>query len=153
MSRRRVAAVAGLALAGSLLAGGAQADGFRALAHRLGRLPQVHRVHVPFLSLAARLGGAGADGVAEVRMALYEVEEGARPPLAALAAELLGPGWKPCLRVRSRGEETVMLARREGDRVRLVLVSRDEEDLVLLAATVRPRVFVASLEERRLADG
>ncbi|HEX2253635.1 MAG TPA: hypothetical protein VHQ65_10245 [Thermoanaerobaculia bacterium] len=149
---RRFAAIRGLAttscLAAVLLAAvlatgcASGSPGYRSTVREIERLPGVQRVHVPMLGVA-RFVSNRTGGPRGLRLAVFETPSSSlaapdREPLGDHLARTAGPGWQRLLRARSAGEDVLILARPEGERLRLLMLAHEPHEVVLLEVSVHP---------------
>lgn len=91
-------------------------------------------------------------GVKNFDMAIFE-DISARTDEEPRMFRRLGPGWRPVLRVRERGGDRVYLyARDEGSWVRMVMLTLDNSDAVLMQFRMRPSgllTFIAKTARRQ----
>ena len=148
MRRRRgvVVLMAG-ALLLPLVAGGCASSTFRSTAREIGRLPEAERVRIPFVGLA-RVASNAVGGPRGLRLAVFETGEPRPAPLGDVVARHAGPGWQRLLRVRSAGEDVVILARPEGRRLRLLLLAQETGEVVLLEASIDPDALLETVNSR-----
>lgn len=77
-------------------------------------------------------------GVKNFKMVIFEDLERRREAAPAPRLEL-GPGWRPVVRVVERHGDTVNIyARDEGTWVRMILLTVDHDDAVLMQFKIRP---------------
>lgn len=104
------------------------------------------RLHVPFLGLASFLGSGIARpfGASGMKVAIIEGIDRSD----GVFAPQLGGGWRPVIRVSRRGqEETAIFGRDEGKWVKLLTLTQDGGDAVVVQFRLRPSMlmeFIAS---------
>lgn len=111
----------------------------------------VKRVWIPFFGVARFLVRVvQPKGVHDVQLATFEGAEHVDPrELQALLKAQLGPGFRPLVQVRSRGEWSFIYARpRGGDRIELVILAHDD-DTVLVRVEVDGDVIARELGDPR----
>lgn len=135
MIKRVVAAALVLAVALPLHAG------FSEIARALDSQRDVKRVWIPFLGLArVAVWIVEPGGVGDFQLATFTGTENLDPRrIEALMREKVGKGFAPLVQVRSKkGEWSFIYARpsKDGERVELMLLTRDSEETVLVRVEV-----------------
>jgi len=127
------------------------AAGFDSIARKIERTQHVRRNWIPFISLGrlfVRI--AKPDGIHDFKVAIFD--DGRIPAgadLLPIVREEIGPGWRQMVRSRSRrnGECSTIWAREDGSRVRMIILSQEEDETVLLEVAIDPDVFADSLRD------
>lgn len=119
--------------------------------HRSG----AKRIWIPFFGLARFfVHTAHPEGVHDVQLATFEGGDFRTPVLDA--ADVLGEGFRPLVRVHSRrGEESTMVYARpaDGDLMTLLILAADGGDTTLVEVTLdAERVAREVMEPERLAS-
>ncbi|HEX2165480.1 MAG TPA: hypothetical protein VHM02_16180 [Thermoanaerobaculia bacterium] len=136
-----------VALLAAGLAAGCASSAYRSTVREIDRLPQAERVRVPFLGVA-RVASNLAGGPEGLRLAIFETSPAAAAPVGDVLARHAGRGWQRLLRARSDGEDVVILARPEGDRLRLLLVVQEPREVVVLEVAIEPEELLATIDDR-----
>jgi hypothetical protein len=92
-------------------------------------------------------------GVKDFDMAIFEdVPERLEEEPSLLRR--LGPGWRPVLRVRERhGDHVYLYARDEGSWIRMVMLTVDRNDAVLMHFKMRPSGFLVYVAKTARGGG
>ncbi len=140
---RRRAAVFLLVSLGAIAGG----SGFDSLEGQIERSYHVKPQHIPLLG-AARFTAraAGRFGGRQFRLAVFENLPEDRPPLNL---DTPGMGWQLILRSETppEREATQIYARTQGERIRILVLSEEPDEITLVESEVNPVEFA-----RRLRD-
>lgn len=133
-------------LALSLTAAPAAAD-FPGLVKRIEAMPSLQRQSIPFLGLGRFVVNlTRPDGVEDLRLAIFRRTSTAELDLRTVIDQEVQSDWKPFIKSRSRsGEEVHMFARDAGDSVRLLLISAEKDEVVLVETQISPERFAQNV--------
>jgi len=146
-----------LVLCASTVAFGADPE-FKGIVSSIEHTYGVHHTHIPFLGLAMFF--ARPAGVHGFKLAVFE---GFHPPtdsgaLRSTIENSLGPGWYPFIRVQSKGESdgetTLIYTYPCGDKLRMMIVSLEPSEAVVLKMELNEHAIEKWLKEPgEQADG
>ena len=116
----------------------AHAD-FNAVARAISKERGVNRVWIPFLGVARMMVRVvEPKGVNDFQLATFEGADNLDPrQLERILREKVGQGFSPLVQVRSRKSDwTFIYARPHGDRIELIVLTKDGDDTVLVRVDV-----------------
>lgn len=117
----------------------AHAD-FNSVARAISKERGVTRVWIPFLGVARMMVRVvEPKGVNDFQLATFEGADDLDPRhLERILREKVGQGFSPLVQVRSRksDEWTFIYARPHGDRIELIVLTKDDDDTVLVRVDV-----------------
>ena len=121
---------------------------FRSIADRIEDDYHLNRTWIPFLGIGRLfVRAAKPEGIHDLQLAVFEDQRARFVDVSAILADEIGPEWQPMIRARSRGEETVIYARPSGKVMRLLIVARESDELVVMEVAMDPRKFTESMRE------
>ncbi len=138
-----------LAVALLLIAATPAAADFRRLTGQIGRIHDVHRQRIPFFGLGRLVVRMlKPEGIHDVKLAIFEDQtRGRNIDLLSIINRTLDHDWRLMVKAYSRrsGEETVVLAREEGRLIRLMVVSREDGEIVVVETAMDLERFAEHL--------
>ena len=140
MIRRPVAAIAAFAMVSAPIPCFAGKDrDFRALVAAIETQYGVHHMHIPLLGLATfcvRLAGAPGVKIAVFENAGYAT--GMSPDsLADTMQTAVGPAWHPRVRVREKGEFTIIFTNADDKKLKALIVCLDGQDATVIETDIK----------------
>jgi hypothetical protein len=147
-----------LVVAGLILAGGpsqARADDFAKIVHSIETNYHVHRNHrwvMAFAGVVVKVGG-GFEGVKGFKGALFEDQHllASNPDctLDEVVQSAGEHGWQPIVKSYSRrhNEHNYIYARQEGKDLKLLIVSVEPDEAVVVQVKINPDKFVKFVDE------
>jgi hypothetical protein len=109
------------------------------------------RQYVPFMGVVrsfARL--TGYNGVHDIRLAVFESQSGASAGRLDVATvdRLVGHGWQKFITVSEKrsGEQTSMYARPDGKLLRMMIVTIEDREAVVIEMKIEPEKLAAWIE-------
>jgi hypothetical protein len=125
------------------------ASEFDWLVREFSRQSSAKPVHIPLFGLARFVVAVGHPaGTSELHLAVLEDVELESARFSQLTDELVGPTWKPIVRVRSRnGESTNIYAESSGKDLRVLLTVLDGSEATLLEVRVKPEALMKFVDE------
>ena len=142
-----------LLLLAPLPAAAAEFD-FDDLVEDVERHLDAHRVKIPLWGLirVATWPAYRPFGVSSFNLAVFEDvrrSRGGEPE----SLRRLGPSWRPVLRIRERhGDQVYMYARDEGSWVRMIVLTVDHDDAVLVQFKLRPSALLLYVSKAARGD-
>jgi hypothetical protein len=125
-----------------LLAAGGGGGGFDSVVHGIESRYHACATRIPFMGLVSGIAGIATHGgvrglhVAEIEH-LDGPVEGAE--LNALVEERVGKGWQRMIRETGKdGDQTMIYVKPEGERMALLIVDRDGEEMNVVQVSVDP---------------
>ena len=125
-----------------LLAAGGGGTGFDAVVHGIESRYGVRATRIPFMGLISGIAGISTHGgvrglhVAEIEH-LHGAVDGAE--FNALVEERVGKGWQRMIRETSKdGDQTLIYVKPEGERMGLLIVDRDSQEINVVQVSVDP---------------
>lgn len=148
---RRAALVAAVLLLASLPAHAGFDEVVRAVQVETGIRP----MRIPFIGLArfmvwiVRPAGVHDFELAQFEGTRHQREESDPASLEAILRQRAGTGFRPLVRVQSKrnNEWTFIYARPAGDRIELIVATRDRADTTVVRAVVNPDKMLRHLHE------
>jgi hypothetical protein len=117
---------------------------FEGMVHAIETRYHAHATRIPLMgvvSAVAHLGSKG--GVSNVNVVTFEnfTDHPDGAELAALVEEQLGSNWRRMIREthKDSNEQTLIYARPEGNRMELVVIDLEKNELDLVSVSVDPR--------------
>ena len=103
------------------------------------------RLHIPFMGVASFLSGAARPlGASGVKLAVIEDVD-----RAEAFAPTLPHSWRPVIRIVKEGrEETAIFGRDEGKSIKLLLLTQDGGQAVVMQCRMHPSKFLEFLASR-----
>jgi hypothetical protein len=125
------------------------ASEFDWLVREFSRQSSAKPVHIPFFGLARFVVAVGHPaGTSDLHLAVLEDVELESARFSQLTDELVGPAWKPIVRVRSRkGESTNIYAESHGKDLRVLLTVLDGSEAILLEVRIKPEALMKFVDE------
>jgi hypothetical protein len=125
------------------------ASEFDWLVREFSRQSSAKPVHIPFFGLARFVVAVGHPaGTSDLHLAVLEDVELQSARFSQLTDELIGPTWKPIVRVRSRkGESTNIYAESHGKDLRVLLTVLDGSEAILLEVRIKPEALMKFVDE------
>jgi hypothetical protein len=125
------------------------ASEFDWLVREISRQSSAKPVHIPFFGLARFVVAVGHPaGTSDLHLAVLEDVELESARFSQLTDELVGPAWKPIVRVRSRkGESTNIYAESHGKDLRVLLTVLDGSEAILLEVRIKPEALMKFVDE------
>lgn len=134
----------------------AQKRGYSAIVSHLKTKYQAKKVKIPFMFLARfAVNVVRPAGVKSFNVTIFEGLKFSRTTLdaemQAAMRDSLGDEWSPILRVRSReGEQVYMYMTEDGDNVKIMLVTIDKEQAVVVRAKFNPEKLAEFMENPKI---
>ena len=127
----------------------APASEFDWLVREFSRQSSAKPVHIPLFGLARfAVAVAHPAGTSELNLAVLENVELESARFSQLTDNLVGPAWKPIVRVRSRyGESTNIYAQLNGKDLRVLLTALDGSDATLVEVRIKPEALMKFVDE------
>ena len=154
MKRTSLAAVVIALFVGLGAALPAAAD-FDRLTSQIERIGNIDRQFIPFFGLGRLLVRAfKPEGVRDVKLAVFEDHTSGRDiDLDRLVGDNFEEGWSQIIRATSRdGEEVFVYAQEEGRFVRVIVVAREDGEIVVVETSLNPDTFAEHLMDGSLGD-
>ncbi len=156
--RRNLNAFVVLFLTLALYAPTANAKGseYKTVCNHLKTKYRAKKVKVPFMWLArAAVGIVKPAGVKSFKVTIFRnlqfSENSLHSEMQAVMKDAFDPEWSPILRVRSRdGEQVYMNMREAGKSVKIVLVTIQKDEAVVVRARFNPNKLVRFIENPRI---
>jgi hypothetical protein len=106
-------------------------------------------MHIPLFGLARFVvATAHPAGTSELHLAVFQDVDIPSERFSQVTDALVGPAWKPIIRVRSRnGESTNIYAQSIGKDLRVLLTVLDGSDATLIELRVRPDALLKFVDE------
>jgi hypothetical protein len=125
------------------------ASEFDWLVREFSRQSSAKPVHIPFFGLARFVVAVGHPaGTSDLHLAVLEDVELESARFSQLTDELVGPAWKPIVRVRSRkGESTNIYAESHGKDLRVLLTVLEGSEAILLEVRIKPEALMKFVDE------
>lgn len=125
------------------------ADGFDSVAKKVESRYGVRRTHPHLIGFALFLAkpATWGSGVGGLRVAAFEAEgrrfNPSMPELDAIVRGSVGQGWRPFVRITSNrsGEATVIYAKADRKRMRLLIASVEHSDISIVQMHVDGKAF------------
>ena len=142
----------------SVTAPAARADDpeFDAITRHLKLQYNARRVSIPFLGLANFFVKiVRPAGVKSFKVAIFEdlnfTAGGGGTGLGAVMRSALSPDWQPLVRIRSRdGEQVYVYAREAGENIKLMVVTIDRSDAVVVRVKISPKRLSEFLNDPKI---
>lgn len=145
---RRFFAVIGLVITVPLLL---PANEFDWLVREFSRESGAQRTNIPLFGLV-RFGVAVAHpaGTSELQLAIFENASLESQRFSQVTDSVLGPQWKPMVRVRSRNREsTNIYAQQIGKDLRLFVTSLDGGQATFVQVRIKPEQLMRFIDDHR----
>lgn len=119
------------------------ASGFDAIVHGIESRYHAHATRIPFAGIISGIAGAATHGgVHQLRVANFEHfnQPVDGDELNALVTERIGQGWHRMIRETSRsgGDQTLIFVRPEGDRMGMMILDLDGNELDVVGLSINP---------------
>ena len=109
----------------------------------------LRRIYIPFLGLARTFVRiTGYEGVHDLRLAVFEGKRKNRSEEMPPFDKIAGPDWQKVMHSRSDREQTAIFARVEGDMMRMLVVTYETNEAVVVEMKIEPLRFAEFLEEQ-----
>ncbi len=136
-----------LLVAGSLHAGD---SAFESIVHAVESAYHVKPVHIPFQKAGALAGMVSTPfGLRAIKLAVFEDLPDSREPLRLTSP---GDGWQLVIRTESDGERVRIYARPEATRIRMLVVSDEEDEIAVVESEASPAEFAKQLNKEAAGD-
>jgi hypothetical protein len=108
-------------------------------------------LHIPFFGVARFLvSTTEIAGTSDIHLAVFPDMRISRERYAALTGTIVGPSWKPMLRVRSgNGESTDIYAVPVGKQLEILLCSYSGNEATFMQAKLKPEKLISFVDEHR----
>jgi len=128
-----------------------QAGEFEWMTREFARQSGTQPMHIPFFGLARFVVGvAHPAGTHDLRLAIFEHANVRAEQFSLMADSTVGQNWKPIVRVReSSGEVSNIYVQQDGKRVRVLVASRDKDEVVFVQVSIKPTELMNFLDERQ----
>jgi hypothetical protein len=125
------------------------ASEFDWLVREVSRQSSGKPVHIPFFGLARfAVAAAHPAGTSDLHLAVLENVDLESGRFSRLTDEVVGPSWRPIVRVRSRnGESTNIYAQLNGKDLRVLLTVLDGSEATLLEVRLKPEALMKFVDE------
>ncbi len=140
-------------LAVLLLAGGLHAagDAYASIVRQVEAAYHVKPLRVPFQKGAGMAGMVATPfGMRGLRLAIFEDLPANREPLRITPP---GAGWQLVIRSESEGERVRIYARPEEARIRVLVVSDEDDEIAVVESEVTPAEFARQLGKEASGGG
>lgn len=127
------------------------AAGFNSIASTIERTQHVRPKWIPFMGLGRIVVHLmKPNGVHDFKIAIYD--GGRISPdvdLTSIVRDKIGSGWQQMIRSRSLKdhENATIWAKPDGDTVRMMILSQESDETVLVEVAVDPEIFADSIRE------
>jgi hypothetical protein len=128
---------------------------FEWMTREFARQSGTQPLHIPFFGLARFVVGvAHPAGAQDLRLAIFEhAFEHANvraEQFSRMADSTVGQNWKPIVRVRnSSGEVSNIYVQPEGKHVRVLIATRQNDEVVFVELSIRPSELMKFVDEQR----
>ena len=143
---RHLVAVVSLAAA---LPFASHAGEFDWLVREFSRQTASKPLHIPLFGLACFVVATGHPaGTSELHLAVFQDVDIESERFSQVTDSVVGPAWKPIVRVRSRnGESTNIYAQSIGKDLRVLLTVLDGSEATFIEVRVRPEALLKFVDE------
>ncbi len=126
-----------------------QASEFDWLVREFSRQSASKPMHIPLFGLARFVVATSHPaGTSELHLAVFQDVDIESERFSQLTDSVVGPAWKPIIRVRSRnGESTNIYTQSIGKDLRILLTTLDGGEATLVEVRVRPEVLLKFVDE------
>lgn len=125
------------------------ASDFDWLVREFSRQTSAKVLHIPLFGVArfaVAIGNPG--GTSELHLAVFQDVELQPQRFTQITDSLVGPSWKPIIRVRSRnGESSNIYAQPNGKNLRVLLTVLDSGDATFVHVRIRPEALMKFVDE------
>jgi hypothetical protein len=126
-----------------------RAGEFDWMVREFARESGLHPLHIPFLGLAKfAVAVAQPAGTSELKLAVFEHARFDSTRFSAMADAAVGESWKPMVRVRSRDESVNIYAQTQGERLRLLIATLDNDDATFVQVRIKPQELMKFVDDR-----
>lgn len=125
------------------------ASEFDWLVREVSRQSSAKPVHIPLFGLARfAVAVAHPAGTSELHLAILNDVELDSREFSRLTDDVVGPAWRPIVRVRARnGESTNIYAQLNGKDLRLLLSVLDGSEATLVEVRIKPEALMKFVDE------
>jgi hypothetical protein len=127
------------------------ASEFDWLVREFSRQSAAKPMHIPFFGLARfAVATAHPAGTSELHLAVFQNVEVESGRFSQMTDRVVGPAWRPIVRVRSRnGESTNIYAQSNGKDLRVLLTVLDGGEATFVEVRVKPEALMKFVDEHR----
>jgi len=108
-------------------------------------------LHIPFFGLARFVVGvAHPAGAHDLRLAVFEHANVGGEQFSRMEDSTVGQDWKPIVRIRdSSGEVSNIYVQPGGKRVRVLIATRDQNEVVFVEVSIKPSELMKFVDDQR----